>query len=666
MMSKISYFKLIKEDIKKRAWLLLLSITIFVVIIPILSAIKIEGALPGGVSSSYANWKEVKNWFVMEMGFFNKYLWFSIIVGGILSGITSFSYLYSKRQIDFYHSLPIKRETWYFVNCISGIIQIVVPYIIGYIFMLIIGAMKGVASQKLFQQSGSVMGVTILIFLLIYGITVLVIILTGKLLVGVLGIIIFLTWGSVIVALKNYIMLQIFDNYMVEESISGFVDNMIGRGAWYSPILISRKIEEYNQLGKPMFPIIITMIIMIILIFTVGLLAFKNRRLENAGKAVAFSKVESIVQSIITITAGMFFAVIVSSQNQVKGMKIGWMYGIAIISVVIVYGIISFIYYGDIKMIFQRKTLFSICVGVTLIFLTIIRFDVFKYDKYIPNREKIESMSIDSYDANYLLDYRSRWKGENYKQNLEKLKITDFNEIYSLIEETLRKNEKNDEEKSVINVGYYLKNGRKIYRSYHVDRKKLFRCMDRMMLEEGYKREVLKGGEIEASKINTINFENIRAENISIKLNEKEKELLLETYYKDMEKYPLSEVFDGEIVGKLYCTGKGTEYMLYVFEEYKSVISNLKKYCDVPGKILQSEVQYITVEDYRKPHKMRNIIIQSEDKEKIQKLLGCLTYTEIGIFNTEVEPNINVTISTDRGSISALIKKNKVPDFLNK
>ena len=57
MTSKISFSKLIKEDIKKRAWLLLLSITIFIIIIPVLTAIKIEGALPGGVSSSSETWR---------------------------------------------------------------------------------------------------------------------------------------------------------------------------------------------------------------------------------------------------------------------------------------------------------------------------------------------------------------------------------------------------------------------------------------------------------------------------------------------------------------------------------------------------------------------------------------------------------------------------------
>lgn len=81
MTSKISFSKLIKEDIKKRAWLLLLSITIFIIIIPVLTAIKIEGALPGGVSSSSETWREVQTWFLSEMGFSNIYMWSAIILG---------------------------------------------------------------------------------------------------------------------------------------------------------------------------------------------------------------------------------------------------------------------------------------------------------------------------------------------------------------------------------------------------------------------------------------------------------------------------------------------------------------------------------------------------------------------------------------------------------
>lgn len=665
MMSKISYSKLIREDIKKRAWLLLLSITAFVIIIPILSAIQIEGALPGGVSGTYTNWKDVQSWFVTEMGFSNKYIWFAVCAGGILSAITSFSYLHSKKQIDFYHCLPVKRETWYFVNCISGIVQIIVPYIIGYILMLIVGGMKGVASPKLIRQSGVVMGITILIFLLIYGTTSLAMILTGKLLVGMLGATIFLMWGSVIVALKNYTMLQLFENYMTEETVVGFVENMIGGGGWYSPILIWERIKNYNHLGKPMFPIVMAMILAIILIFAVGLFAFKKRRMENVGKAIVFSKVESLVQIIITVTSGMFFAVIVSSQNQVKGMKVGWMYGIAMISVVIIYGVISFIYHGDIRMLFQKKIPLCICMAVTLGTLTIVRFDVLGYDKYMPDKNKIKMMAVDSYDVNYLLNYRSQWENLDYKGQLAKLKTEEFNDIYDLIEESVRGKNDDDTEKSIINVGYYLNSGRKIYRSYQVDEEKLFRCIDKMMLDEQYKSAVLNVGEIDASKINSIHFENIRTENLPIQLNEKEREDLFDAYCKDMEKYPLSEIVDGEIVGRLYCKGHGEERVLYVFEEYQTFIDTLRKYCEVPNKITQQEVKSITIEDYRKPNNMKDITIQPEDAEKIQSILDSLTYTEIGTSSGETEPNLYVTVVTENGITSAFIKKNEIPKFLN-
>lgn len=665
MTSKISYSKLIKEDIKKRAWLLLVSITIFVIIIPILSAIKIEGALPGGVNSTYANWKEVKNWFVTEIGFSNKYMWFAISAGGILSGITSFSYLHSKKQIDFYHSLPVKRETWYFVNCLSGIIQIVVPYIIGYIFMVIIGVMKGVASPKLLHQSGVVMGMTILVFLLIYGTTSLAMILTGKLLVGVLGTAIFLTWGSVIVALKNYVMLQIFDNYMTEETVTGFVENMIGSGAWYSPVLISERIKNYSNLGKPVFPIVMAMILAILFIFGVGLLAFKERKMENVGKAIVFSKVESIVQIIITVTAGMFFAVIVSSQNQVKGMKISWMYGIAVISIVIIYAVISFVYHGDIRLLFQKKIPLCICMVVTLIALTAVRFDVLGYDEYMPEQEKLKAMAVDSYDVDYLMNYREQWGEEGYKENLAKLKTTQFDDVYSLIEETIKENDGDNTGKSIVNVGYYLKTGRVIYRSYHIDRDKLLRCIDKLMLDEQYKGEILKGGELDASKVKVFNFENVKSEYVPIKLNKEERENLFKIYYKDMETYPLSEVLDGEVLGRLYCSGYGEERILYVFKEYKGFINALKKYCEVPDKIEQSDVVSITVEDYRERNNMKDITIQAEDKEKIKIILESLSYTEMGALNDKIEPNISVTVTTENCTTGAFMEKDKIPKFLD-
>lgn len=664
MTSKISCSKLIKEDIKKRMWLLLLSIIVFIIIIPVLSIIKIEGIIPGGVSNSYNALREAREGFLAEVGFSNIYVSIAIIFGGVLSGVSSFSYLHSKKEVDFYHSLPIRRETWYFVNYISGVIQIIVPYLIGYILLLAVGIGKGVASPKVFHQCGVVMGITILVFLLIYGTTVLAMILTGKLLVGILGTFLFFVGGSVVIALKNYIMLQIFDHYMSEEMASGFVENMIESGGWYSPVLIYRKIEQYYFTGKSMFPLVMAIIFVIFVLFMLALFAFKKRKMENVGKAIVFSKLESVVQIILTVLSGIFFAVIASSQNQVKGMKIGWMYGVAVISVVIVYAIISFIYHGDVKILFQKKIPFFVSLGITLITLTVFRFDLMGYDDYIPDIDKIETMAIDAYDANYLLDYRNQSGSEDYKKCLAKLKTTEFNDMYSLIKETLEQKNKKKVEKTYINIGYYLKNGRKIYRSYQVERKKLFRCLDKAMIDDNYKRAILKVGEIEDNQNDSIIFENIRAESVPIKLSLKEQERLYEEYYREMEKYPISDILDGEIVGKLFCKNNGNERCLYVFKEYKGFISMLRKYCEVPDKITQQEVKSISIEDFRDSDNPKDVTIQAEDKEKIQSILESLSYTEMGTFNEKIESSIYVSITTENGLISAFMKKEKIPEFL--
>ena len=273
-------------------------------------------------------------------------------------------------------------------------------------------------------------------------------------------------------------------------------------------------------------------------------------------------------------------------------------------------------------------------------------------------------MAIDSYDANYLLNYRGLWDNRSYKEHLVKLKTTQFEPMYSLIKDTLKEGSKPNAENTTVNIGYYLKNGRKIYRKYQVNREKLLLCLDRAMTDENYKREILKIGEIDADEKSSVSFENIRSENLPVKLNETERELLYDQYYKDMEKYPLSDILAGEIIGRLYYKSKKDERVLYVFKEYKDFISVLSQYCEVPDKITQQEVTSITVEDFRDSDNLKEITVQATEKEKIQSILDSLSYTEMGSYSGNIEPNVYVSIATEDDLISAFIKKGKIPEFL--
>lgn len=60
MMSSISFYRLLKEDVKKRVWLFWLSISIFLILIPITTVMQIDSIFYwSGDDMNY-----IKQWFV--------------------------------------------------------------------------------------------------------------------------------------------------------------------------------------------------------------------------------------------------------------------------------------------------------------------------------------------------------------------------------------------------------------------------------------------------------------------------------------------------------------------------------------------------------------------------------------------------------------------------
>ena len=76
-----------------------------------------------------------------------------IAVLAILTALTGFSYIHSRERLDFFHSLPVKRTTWFTTTYLSGLIIFLVPYMICCILTLIAGAVNKVMTAQLAQYS---------------------------------------------------------------------------------------------------------------------------------------------------------------------------------------------------------------------------------------------------------------------------------------------------------------------------------------------------------------------------------------------------------------------------------------------------------------------------------------------------------------------------------
>ena len=72
-------------------------------------------------------------------------------LAALFNGISQFWYLYSLRKIDFYHSLPVKRNRMFWYKTLQSLLYFWVPYLVMEFFAICIGAMRGFFSLHLMK-----------------------------------------------------------------------------------------------------------------------------------------------------------------------------------------------------------------------------------------------------------------------------------------------------------------------------------------------------------------------------------------------------------------------------------------------------------------------------------------------------------------------------------
>ena len=116
MTSKISFFKLMQEDLRRKLWLLVLAILVFFISFPVVLLILLDSR-KAYLSLTEEMWnRQMKASFAEIIGYENMWMCVITVVGATLCGIFAFSYLYKKNRVDFYHSIPVRREKLFLVS----------------------------------------------------------------------------------------------------------------------------------------------------------------------------------------------------------------------------------------------------------------------------------------------------------------------------------------------------------------------------------------------------------------------------------------------------------------------------------------------------------------------------------------------------------------------
>lgn len=664
MTLKISCIKLIRQDIRQRGWLAaLISVTLFLAM-PVYAMIYIDSFLgrsavmtsaeAGGVAADNmvyileelcARFPGLLNGYIGNWNFMSAV----IVVFAMLSAMSGFSFLHSKDKMDFYHSLPIRREQWFLSEYISGILIFIVPYVICSGLTIAAGGINGIMTAQLAADSALAAAGGMFAFLVIYHACLLAVMLTGQNVTGFLASGVIIVYPTLVFSIFIILKSTFFASYYEEGG------RLIGQIAdLLSPVGIFINLISSTGTGELRAAVFAGAVVISALFLVGAFLLYKIYPSEAAGTPLAFSRTAPVFKVLICIPAALFSGIAVKELMGSPGTK--WILAVSFLAAVILCLVIEFIYRRDLRMLFAGWRSSLISLGGVVLILCIFQFDLLGYDTYQPKQDQVESMGFSPNSFWNYFEYAETSEGyemlngggvptENtdvfYRlartgiENLEK----------GLTPETVDRASSDSEiGKNYINATfcYKLESGKKVYRRYCIERGEAMSALEDACRNEEYRNALFPIFGIEHSDVRSIQLRDIYGISEDMNLDEQQREKLLQAYEKDVlaadiktlaEEKPIGEllltipdksmvVVGGETYGsggfadavrRTAADGVVTVGSFYLYESYVNTISCIEEY----GGVVRTEI---------KPEDVRSVTLYlSQESELTEEILSALS-----------------------------------------
>ena len=402
MTSKISYIKLIREDIRHRGWLAALTWIALILAMPVHSMLYIDSYLGGNDPNRWTNWGEYipDQLPGMVNGYRVTYVAYVIVVLGALAALTGYSYIHSRERSDFYHALPPKRGQWFTVSYLSGMIIFAIPYVVCSAFTILAGAAYQIMTPQIAGEMALASVGGILAFFVVYNVCILAAVLTGQTVTGILASLVIAVYPALLFGMIPMLKSTFFETYsMMGTSLSNSLARYVSpAGAFVNAI-------RGTSMGLSLPSVLLSVLIMIAVLLAAAALLYRIYPAEAAGRALAFPGTAPVIKVLICIPAALFCGLLVREFLGIGGTR--WMFLLTLFAAVLLCGLIEFIYQQDLKLLLKgwRSSLLSI--AIVLAVLCVFRFDVFGYDEYLPKEDKVTGMSMSSYYFTGYFEYPS-------------------------------------------------------------------------------------------------------------------------------------------------------------------------------------------------------------------------------------------------------------------
>lgn len=519
-----------------------------------------------------------------------------ILIGlAVIIGMQGFSYLYDRKKVDMYHSVPVDKNRRFFVVYVNGI----VIYLATTLVNLLIGAVMAMVQRAVDSEVMAVVGLgfvwNFLVFLTMYHTVILAVMLTGNRLITLCVAGVFVMYESFVYQLVNSLQYAFFKTkdsfYVSHEPKFSVVEDYVDH-TWEI-----KRLSEAREMAVEALPFYGKWIVLAVVLLAAAWFAYRRRPSEAAGRAIAFRILEPLFKVFVVIPAAVGLGMWVYNAGYGNTTL---MLVTVTVSGLIACAVMEVLYDFDLKSMFRHLVSSGIAVAGVVFTFFIFKEDLFGYDKYIPAENKLESIAL-------IVDYYPDFWDEEFAY----MSIADASEAYMYIEDTApvlalaeraqgRDPEDMDDPRSM-HVLYRLSSGMKVGRTFYLDFSDpdTAKLLDRITETQAYKEGTFKimtdeDSFDQAQKITWLNGA------VEVTLPVEDAGKIREAYLKDMEQFSFTLARNNRPTGEIrFRLPNWMACTIDVYESFENTIAYLQSQeAFYPVQLNAADIESITVTNY--------------------------------------------------------------------
>ena len=635
MISKSSFSSLLKEDIKTKMWLVLVNIILLFLNFPVVMAMQVQNFAEHVKMGAYTRGDAVER-LTYYIGGENMGTILLTVLIACVTGVAQFGYLYQKNQVDFYHSLPIRRQKYFLVRFLNGMLMYILPYILFCLIGIAVVCAFGYGQMAIIRAAFLGFLINIIGYLLCYAVAILAVCLTGNLFTGICGIVTFQAYGFIAVLLADSMMMEYSETYMSEYGKLKELYNFI------SPLGAYQKLSDAMNGDASSHPLLwlIGCIIAGILLTLISFWVYLNRKSESAGKPIAFEKSKGIIKTFVMVLilgCGTWFFRAMGYNATFIWSAIGF-----VITFVLAQIMIQIIFEMDVRAVKLGIKSALVSVIIAIVIFGGFYLEGHYYDNYQISWDQMEYAAVYSGSYNgYTESYYDAEQGcyigcEEYI--FEHMKVSDKELIKNLTKACLDSGNKQGDQVSV-DLKYTLKNGKEIYRAYKIDYNVLKDYILQLLGNKEYRMGTVQIFNINPEKVSQIKYydEWSDYQTKSLNMTREETTDLIETY---KEEY-LSATVDtlnettpvmSFILGTKEDNMEWDVTTVYVYPSFENTLAMLESKGMEVKTMENANITEITVSWWSNAEGgvMDPVEVTYTEPEKIQELKEALCFAEYG------------------------------------